>query len=729
MSAKTTKQSLSFICAALLLFFACQSAMATRPHADDLVWASLRPTIELFWKENQDSPYQAKQDAWEIISSLKDFIHTYPDSSHVAEAYYILGEAYAAVSYFPEAIAHWRIVTRDFPTTPWASQALTAIVLELEKRGESGRLKGFYKEIIKEYPDSPAAKAAWVSLAIDALSRGQQELVARYVNQLESSDPEIHVTVPRFLDLKARLLSAQGQEAKARESWLQYLNLTQNREEKAGALFRIAESFRRQRMFQRARKYYSILKLDYRNLPEALFARFRLYQMDQRFRSFKSVHYAAKMKGESDRILLDEIIKKYPTHPLTQEVEYEAIYHRFKQGKYVEVLQKCAKFLDRMHNAPFAERVLKLAKSAKQALLAGNYTSKGLKGIVEGLSKAEQSINNAQMKKLCLAAKEELWNRYIRRLAAKGKHGEVLAEIWRFAKEFTSSIHMEKLLELGQASLLNLDRKSLNNGRLLELLNFHYQHQKSIVRYSNNPEHYLYLGRAWEGLKCPEAAQRAYFRGLSLSPSKDLREKILFRLAGAALQGNEIKGAQGALSLLPENSLEREEGLYLKARINFDKAKYESSFEQARKGLDLTQGNSELNKKFFRLYFESALKLGNWQLAIDLLLQREQQLPKKELSNLFRRLGDEAFRLGYVEASYEAYYNLFSIEPDDETASMRLALGALNTGRGDTGQLQLQALTQASDPLLKKAAAQLLENQKFWQGEAKRFKKVVGGKM
>jgi len=729
MSLKTAKQGLLSICLVLYLFFSYHMAIAAKPLPDDLAWASLRPTIELFWKESQDAPHQAKQDAWEIIALLKDFIHSYPESSHVAEAYYILGEAYAAVSYFPEAIAHWKIVTRDFPDTPWASQALTSIVLELEKKGESGRLRGFYKEIIKQYPDSSAAKAAWVSLAIDALSRGHQALVAKYVKQLESSDPEIHVTVPRFLDLKARLLSAMGQEAKARENWLQYLNLTHSREEKAGALFRIAESFRRERMFQKARKYYSIVKLDYRNLPEALFARFRLYQMDQKFRSLKTVHYADKERDDSDRIFLDEIIKKYPTHPLTQEVEYEAIYHRFRQGKYIEVLQQCSKFLNRMHDAPFAERVLKLAKLTKQALFSSNYTLKGLEEIIKGLSQTEQSIQNSELRNLCREAREELWMRYIRRLAAKGEHEKSLMELWRFAKEFATSIHMPKLLELGRASLLSLDRRSLNAGTHLELLNFHYDHQESIVRYLENPEHYLYIGRAWESLYCPEAAQRAYYHGLALNPKKDLKEKILFKLASAALKVDEIKGAQGALSLLPEKSLEREEGLYLKARLSFGKGKYESSFEQAKKGLYLPVSNNGLKRKFMKLYFDSALKLGNWQQAQDLLFQWEEQLTKEELATLFRRLGDEAFRLGYKDVAYEAYNNLFSIDPDDEMASMRLALSALDTGRRDISQLQLQALTQADDPLLKKAASQLLENQKFWQGPARQFKKAVGGQM
>ncbi len=719
------KGSHSFlVCAIFVLFLSVQATASPSPDAADTVWASLRPTIELFWKERQDSPHQAQQDAWEIISSLKDFIHAHPESSHVAEAYYILGEAYSAVFYFPEAIAHWRIVTRDFPSSPWASEALTAIVLNLEKRGESGRLKGFYKEIIKNYPDTPAAKAAWVSLAIDALSRGQKELVSKYVSELEASDPNIHVTVPRFLDLKARLLSEMGREREAREKWLQYLNLTHNREEKAAALFRIAESFRRQGRLQNARKYYSILKLDYRTIPEAYFARFRLFQMGRKYKALRTT--GSQGRQASSRIFLKEIIKKYPTHPISQEVEYEVIKERMQQARYVEALRECSSFLKRMPESPYATRVMELALSAGQALSASNYTLTGLQGQLKDLKGVEESTSNSRLREICSKAREELWNRLIRRLAAKGEHEKVLIEIWQFKKEFASSSYGAKLAELGRASLLNLDRKFMNENDPLALLNFHYEYKDQIVHSVASPEHFLHVGRAWNSAFCPEAAQRAYYQGLLQAPEQPIREKLLFELADTATKAREIRGAEGALALLSDKGLESPEVRYLKALTDYSRGRYEMSLDEATAGLASARKDKDLKKKFQNLLLDNMVKLGKWEQVIDTVLKWEDGLTKDEAASLFRKIGDEAFRLGYSENAYQAYRHLFSLEPGEETASMRMALAAFDSGRPDSGVLQLQALTQADDPLLKKAAARLLDNKRFWDGPASRYKPEAG---
>jgi len=166
------------ICASHSLVAAAQNERLSK---DQQAWQNLMPEIEVFWHEYQTSPQKVADDVWPFISILKDFIKRYPKSLRIPEIYYILGEAYAAASYWPEAIAHWKIVIRYYPDSKWTNAALNSLVACLEKQGDEKKLKKFYKSILRQFPDSVAAKTTRVLLARQALAAGKVELVKRVI--------------------------------------------------------------------------------------------------------------------------------------------------------------------------------------------------------------------------------------------------------------------------------------------------------------------------------------------------------------------------------------------------------------------------------------------------------------------------------------------------------------------------------------------------------------------
>ena len=99
------------------------------------------------------------------ISALQEFIKQYPQSVHVLNAHYDLGEAYFQAEDYKKSLVSYRHVASSSSQTPRVIDAMFRIAdcqIELKDRDAA---KGTLKKIISNYPGTVAAEKARKRLA------------------------------------------------------------------------------------------------------------------------------------------------------------------------------------------------------------------------------------------------------------------------------------------------------------------------------------------------------------------------------------------------------------------------------------------------------------------------------------------------------------------------------------------------------------------------------------
>ncbi len=680
-------------------------------------WKKLLPRIQTFWKENEDSSHVPEADVWPLIQELKRFVELFPDSPHAPQCYYVLGKAYAAVSFLPEAIAYWKIAAKHYPQSQWASEALMAILLNFEKQGKKKEIKKLYQDIVSQYSDSAAARAAWIIMALDFLTPDNVNKVARQVKMLESRNPEIYIKVPQILDLKGRIAELQGRDKDARKYWLHYLNLTGFKAQRAATLFRIAESCRRNDKTIMALKYYNILKKDYPSQPEALFAVFRLSQLKRSFRQRISSHISGLPPVTVDPHtikLYREIIKRFPRYPLTQEVELNLMQVLLAQGKFRDAIELAQRFLDSWPGSKFTPNVIKVGDKAIDSLETGGANVQGLEKAVEYSKEFVRLHPRSPFCKPISTAAQTIWGTYIKALLNAREFARALEQAWDFEKAFPNTKAAKLAAGLSEKALIALDEDFLNRGRPLDLLNFYYNH-RPLVRKMRSSRHHFMAAKAWRDLECPDAALREFFTAWDLASGFKQGGYMLSLWADTALEAGDLVTARAISGLYPDP--DSPDALELAAKLAASREQWSATRRLSQR---LLNGPASVRQKrqARKMLFTSAVRLGNWKQAREIWGQIEPSLKSGEKVRLLRMWGDTALKKGDYSSASEAYGIWVTIQPQAPEASWRMALVHLRMGKTSMAMEELKALTQDAEEPWAMAASRMLSNENFWNGPA-----------
>ena len=644
-------------------------------------WRVILPTIEVFWQEYQTAPAKLKDDAWPLISMLKNFIKAYPDSKMLPEAYYILGEAYASVSFWPEAEAHWKIVTRYFPNSKWTNQALTSLILYYERTNNQKKLRRFYREIMRRFPDSIAARTAEVFMARQALLRGNVQKARQVARQVSKASPTPEVDVPELLDLKARLALHDGKPKKAIEMWVRYLNLTRNPASRASTLFQIAETYRRMGDVLKARKYYALIRRDFKGQPEYLFARFRMLQLKEQARE----QLARYTKGQvsmpdfyESEMVFQKILKEFPKHPLTREVKKEFVATELKKKDYLKALLLAEEYLREDPNSPYSKDILLMADQAKNYLLETSYDLDHLKRIVSSLKPYLTIHEDSQIYDFIRRVAHKKWVELQQELLSQKRPIHALQEYWRFREFFNDSSALTKEAKSNAVkALLQADETFIANGNNLKLINFYLSNKSKIDRLGV-PGHYLYLARAYANMGLDQASLRAYQKAWNSDPDHKLRCTILMEWTGQIVKAKRFKAAQDTITLMnlycPEQSIGAKALLY-KSKLALWQKDYRAGLNMALDSMNMKPEPESVKQALL-----SAIYLAEWNTVKKIYAKHSKLLKKQDKIKVLRTWGDEALNLGQPKEALKPYKALNNIEPDEPANKFRLNL-ALASGK------------------------------------------------
>lgn len=708
--------------AALLIsvwHFPATAAQNVRLSKDDLAWKALAPDIEVFWHEYQTSPNKVAEDVWPFIATLKDFIKRYPKSLKIPEAYYILGEAYAAASYWPEAVAHWKIVIRYYPDSKWTSSALNSLVAYFEKQGDQKRLKKFYQDILRQFPDSTAAWTTRVLLARQALMQGKIKLVKRIIKKVEKSSPMAEVEIPELLDLKAGIAMRAGRPSEAVNLWVRFINLKKSPVTRASALFNIAETYRTTGDWLKARKYYALIRRDFSTQPEALFAMFRLLQMEE----IQQERLSRYVKGSVRPVSLDkservfqEIVKRYPKYPLTQEVRKELIVTKIKKKDYMKALELADDFIQSFPESIFTKEVLALADVARKRLLKGKFSTEYL----------EQSINTG----LCYLGKKarnnvqeylqevtwKMWAMLLKQLIDDGRPLESMEQYWSYREAFRKDPQrLETVLNTGIRALEETDRWFFSKRRYADIINYYFYHKKEIDKLKSSL-HYHILAKAFSRIDLDKMALRSYFTAWQLKPDKNEKCEILRDWIAQSIKTDEIIMAQNIITLIdlgcPDYSL-LPDILFDKSAMASRQGDWVAAYNMARDSMAAKVDGTSVYQTL-----SAGIKLSEWTEIEDIYRKNGHFLSKEKKISILKQWGDEAIRLSEFKKAMVPYSLLAKIDKDDPSSGFRLAVAKSGSYGFEKALPAWEALSKKDKGIWGKAAKSEFSFYHFMSGPA-----------
>jgi len=94
------------------------------------------------------------------IKAFQEFLNQYPDSAHVANANYWLGNAQFALKDYQNALDTYQGLLKTFPSTPKAAEVLFNIAGCQHEMKHSVAAQKTLKQLVARYPDSEAAGKA-----------------------------------------------------------------------------------------------------------------------------------------------------------------------------------------------------------------------------------------------------------------------------------------------------------------------------------------------------------------------------------------------------------------------------------------------------------------------------------------------------------------------------------------------------------------------------------------
>lgn len=98
------------------------------------------------------------------LTAMKAFVTRYPDGGYTDNAHYWLGELYLVNKQYRQAISHFNLVLKQFPTSSKVPASALKIGYALSALGDITQAREQLRDVAKNYPNTPIAQLASTKL-------------------------------------------------------------------------------------------------------------------------------------------------------------------------------------------------------------------------------------------------------------------------------------------------------------------------------------------------------------------------------------------------------------------------------------------------------------------------------------------------------------------------------------------------------------------------------------
>ena len=212
---------------------------------------------------------------------LNQLISSYPSSSYMDDALYVLGDTYNSQNQSNEAISAYNRLIESYAQSPLAPRALLKKGLIYYNEGEERKALDTYKKVVALYPDSPFAQEAVQNARRIYIAIGEVDEYADWVgglNNINVSNSEIE----QDMYDSANQFYIKGEYKKAINAFSKYLKEFSNGAHALEAHFYLAESFANNNDMSKAADHFrTVADASTNQFTEQALVQFTSYKLKQ----------------------------------------------------------------------------------------------------------------------------------------------------------------------------------------------------------------------------------------------------------------------------------------------------------------------------------------------------------------------------------------------------------------------------------------------------------------
>jgi len=614
----------------------------------------------------------------EASSLLRKYLYKHPDGENKPMVYYYLGIVYLRAKMYPEAFSYWKIVLEDFPESKAALDTINAIN-EIDKTGTKNQIM---ENFLRKTPDNYLGHTlAWVYLARNSLKEGNIEDVEKQLSFIESNRPELFIDVPILNKLKGDLLFKKGDIEGAKENWVKYANMIDDKQKRVIVFFDVAKVLMDINPSESKKYFLLVRSLDLES-PQGLSTNFKIALLN--LKEEKLLEGIVMEKREpldytrfQDRLNILE--KSFPGHPIKDESFFDymkilSLNDRiFESFKFMNDFMEKNNFEDNDSKKQLIEVIvnnLTLLQAKNMNLNILQDVNKKLFEIREKLKKIFKDIPEPAEDIIFKSFKRE-----IQMLYDDKQYVEAIKKVMELQDNFLSK-KQEIPYDLGKNALIKYDESVLDVNHM-ELLNYHYNY-KDNLEFFNSPEHLFFVGNSWMQLGIPEEAQVNYYDSYSRKPES----LVLVNWGDAAFKSRDFIVSKAIIDIYEGNYKDKQDAMdfmWLKYRF-LHKIKKWDEFLRIGKNLKDKNLSEQFEPEFTLLYADGLINTAKWSEMQLLYKKIEPNLKEKEKKAILRKWGDYAFLNNQLEESMKVYGLLTDFQDKEHKDMMRYFIALRLTG-------------------------------------------------
>jgi len=368
-------------------------------------------------------------------------------------------------------------------------------------RGEYKIAKKDLKDFLDSYCDEGLKKEAKILLYFI------KELPAEEIKKLDKN--LIIKNLGEIYKLRGLYFIKKGELKRAEDDFFTFINVYGTYKEAPELIYQLAEAYFKKDE-EKAKTFYELIITNWDGTKEALFSKFRLYQIAYEKSLIKEL---LPEKTKEDLISFATLIKsKYPEEKIAEEASFMIFKVSFEDKNYFSARKGAIEFLKTYEKSPFIDIVKTYYCKSVSSLFEENYEKKNLSLVI----KLEVEDKDLFEKTKCGEAYYTLGDIYFNyNLYTKASYCFIRAYELNNREELIP----KTLLKLG---LLALEDKNLD--LFNDIFNFL---DKSKYKDSIKDPYYFYLKAFYEGQK--DLGSSEYYLNLVLNStlSEKFKEKLL----------------------------------------------------------------------------------------------------------------------------------------------------------------------------------------------------------
>lgn len=307
---------------AATLFFRYYKTFPAADRAEEALWQAAIL--------NRDLALSSREPNWEKVKDLfRSLTIDFPESPHLAEAYYEVGNAYFHMHFYREAITYLGLFLKRFPGHQKAPRAAFFKARSLMEIGKLAEATAVFAELAASKDRIYSLLGLAGQAHVDFAREQYHDALAVYLKILRRN-PNFYVHDPQILHNMGIANLRVGNGREGRRDLLHYLNLAENAEDRPEVMFELAESFRESGNGETAGKLYRQIMAEGKEDDRVVvLSRFRLAQVkEEREKTGRE-----EMKPASDRPY-QAVLDHYYRDPLSQDARFELVKRHWERQEY-----------------------------------------------------------------------------------------------------------------------------------------------------------------------------------------------------------------------------------------------------------------------------------------------------------------------------------------------------------------------------------------------------------